>query len=78
MLGPQLPPGRSSEGLGRLSVSCVADVDGWLIAEGGQVKLRPGPVAVVAVLRSGQTARVKRLSPVGPLQGCDHHENHEY
>ena len=55
----------------------MAGAAGWRVAEGEQVKLDPGPVAVVAVVGAERAGLVRRLTPVVPLEGGYHEQGHE-
>ena len=55
----------------------MAGAAGWRVAEGEQVKLDPGPVAVVAVVGAERAGLVRRLTPVVALEGGYHQQGHE-
>lgn len=46
-------------------------------AEGDQVELDAGPVAVVAIVGPVEAGRVRRLTTVGALQSGNEQERHE-
>jgi hypothetical protein len=46
------------------------------VAESQQVELDAGPVAVVVIVGPVEAGRVRGLTPVRALQGCNQQESH--